>query len=236
MPTKHSKSSKKSEKGYKGGLGHGKRQGRGGQNGATMGAQAVSQADVAVERTTMLLQKQAELDQIMDKHDTMVREVFHLEKFVTLIEYDPTVSSSYSPLFSHLLVPRRPSRTIRSCFKSINRTMTCSNEPLHRRVHRVLQGGPISSAFKTSPHHFYLPRLLECILNPNCPSPLNQKESRKRSSPSMVLCPLNQLRRISLGKRNLYLNPQSLDLWARFCLWMAKLLSRWGLHVARREI
>lgn len=40
----------------------------------------------------MLLERQAELDRIMDKHDAMVREVFHLEKFVTLIEYDPIVA------------------------------------------------------------------------------------------------------------------------------------------------
>lgn len=40
----------------------------------------------------MLLERQAQLDQIMDTHDTMVREVFHLEKFVTLIEYDPNVA------------------------------------------------------------------------------------------------------------------------------------------------
>lgn len=95
MPTKHSKwlaSSKKSEKGVKGGLGNGKREGRSRRNGVTKGAQSVSQEDVAVERTTMLLERQAELDQIMDKHDTMVREVFHLEKFVTLIEYDPTIA------------------------------------------------------------------------------------------------------------------------------------------------
>lgn len=40
----------------------------------------------------MLLERQAKLDQIMDTHDTMVREVFHLEKFVTLIEYNPTIA------------------------------------------------------------------------------------------------------------------------------------------------
>ncbi|KAG2069681.1 hypothetical protein BDR04DRAFT_1021093, partial [Suillus decipiens] len=95
MPTKHSKwsaSSRKSEKGAKGGLGNGKRLGRGRRNGVTKGAQLVSQEDVAVERTTMLLERQAKLDQIMDTHDTMVREVFHLEKFVTLIEYNPTIA------------------------------------------------------------------------------------------------------------------------------------------------
>ncbi|KAG1746455.1 hypothetical protein EDB19DRAFT_358254 [Suillus lakei] len=95
MPTKHSKwsvSSKKGEKGVKGGLGNGKREGRARRNGVTKGAQLVLQEDVAVERTTMLLARQTELDQIMDTHDTMVREVFHLEKFVTLIEYDPTVA------------------------------------------------------------------------------------------------------------------------------------------------
>lgn len=75
MPTKHSKwlaSSKKSEKSVKGGLRNGKRESRGRRNGVTKGAQSVSQEDVAVERTTMLLERQAELDQIMDKHDTMV--------------------------------------------------------------------------------------------------------------------------------------------------------------------
>jgi helicase SWR1 len=75
MPTKHSKwsaSSKKSEKGVKGGFGNRKREGRGRRNGVTKGAQLVSQEDVAVERTTMLLERQAELDRIMDKHDAMV--------------------------------------------------------------------------------------------------------------------------------------------------------------------
>ncbi|KAG1824364.1 uncharacterized protein BJ212DRAFT_1475674 [Suillus subaureus] len=95
MPTRHSKwsaSSKKSEKGVKGGLRNGKREGRGRRNGVTKDARLVSQEDVAVERTTMLLERQAELDQIMDTHDAMVREAFHLEKFVTLIEYDPTIA------------------------------------------------------------------------------------------------------------------------------------------------
>ncbi|KAG1854196.1 SNF2 family N-terminal domain-containing protein [Suillus subalutaceus] len=115
MPTKHSKwsgTSKKSEKGVKSGLRNGKREGRGRRNGVTKGAQLVSQEDVAVERTTMLLERQAELDQIMDAHDTMVREVFHLEKFVTLIEYDPSYKSDYD-LLEKASTSAGPSRATR---------------------------------------------------------------------------------------------------------------------------
>ncbi|OAX42813.1 hypothetical protein K503DRAFT_732939 [Rhizopogon vinicolor AM-OR11-026] len=120
MPTKHSKS-KKGGKRHKEGLGPVNGHGHNGRNGAR---QAVSQVDIAVERTTMLLERQAELDQIMDKHDTMVREVFHLEKFVTLIEYDPIVAkkdnsivfqeykSSYD-LLERTSAPAGPSRTTR---------------------------------------------------------------------------------------------------------------------------
>jgi helicase SWR1 len=85
MPTKHSKwsaSSKKSEKGVKGGSGNGRREGRGRRNGVTKGAQSVSQEDVAVERTTMLLERQAELDRIMNKHDTMVSLSMSAREFI----------------------------------------------------------------------------------------------------------------------------------------------------------
>jgi helicase SWR1 len=42
----------------------------------------VSQEDVAVERTTMLLERQAQLDQIMDTHDTMVSLSMSPGKFI----------------------------------------------------------------------------------------------------------------------------------------------------------
>jgi len=85
MPTKHSKwsaSSKKSQKSVKGGLGNRKREGRGRWSGVTKDAQLVSQEDVAVERTTMLLERQAQLDQIMDTHDTMVSLSMSPGKFI----------------------------------------------------------------------------------------------------------------------------------------------------------
>ncbi|KAG9312128.1 WR1 complex protein, SNF2 family DNA-dependent ATPase [Chiua virens] len=54
----------------------------------------VSENRVARERTQMLVERQAELDGVLDRHDGMVREVFHLEKFVTLLEYDPKVAKT----------------------------------------------------------------------------------------------------------------------------------------------
>jgi len=84
MPTKHSKT-KKGEKRHKEGLGPANGHGRGGRNGVTKRARPVSQADIAVERTTMLLDRQAELDQIMDKHDTMVSPPVSLGEVSLLI-------------------------------------------------------------------------------------------------------------------------------------------------------
>ncbi|KAH0829138.1 putative helicase SWR1 [Lanmaoa asiatica] len=58
----------------------------------------VSEEQVARERTQLLVERQAELDGVLDRHDDMVRvmpfvrEVFHLEQFVTLLEYDPKVA------------------------------------------------------------------------------------------------------------------------------------------------
>ena len=75
MPTKHAKGSalqRKSENGRKESLGSLNGHGHEGRNGAAMGAQAASQEDIAVERTKMLVERQTELDQVMDKHDTMV--------------------------------------------------------------------------------------------------------------------------------------------------------------------
>ncbi|KAF8435050.1 SNF2 family N-terminal domain-containing protein [Boletus edulis BED1] len=47
---------------------------------------------VARERVQMLVERQAELDGVLGRHDDMVREVFHLEQFVTLLDYDPKVA------------------------------------------------------------------------------------------------------------------------------------------------
>ncbi|KAM0787908.1 hypothetical protein ACM66B_006116 [Microbotryomycetes sp. NB124-2] len=43
-------------------------------------------------RNEQLSAKQAELASIVDKHDNLVRELFHLDRFVTLIGFDPDVA------------------------------------------------------------------------------------------------------------------------------------------------
>ncbi|KAH7925305.1 hypothetical protein BV22DRAFT_1034199 [Leucogyrophana mollusca] len=57
-----------------------------------MGEWAATNEAVATERSRMLVERQTELDNILDTHDSMVREVFHLEKFVTLLGYDPKIA------------------------------------------------------------------------------------------------------------------------------------------------
>ncbi|KAI0919253.1 hypothetical protein AcV5_002215 [Taiwanofungus camphoratus] len=45
-------------------------------------------------RNAWIQQRQAELERIFDNHDNLVREAFHLEKFVTLLSYDPKVAKA----------------------------------------------------------------------------------------------------------------------------------------------
>ena len=48
-------------------------------------------------RNELLKAKEAELHEVVDEHDTAVREKFHLERFVTMITgWDPAVSASYA--------------------------------------------------------------------------------------------------------------------------------------------
>ncbi|OSC98421.1 hypothetical protein PYCCODRAFT_1439293 [Trametes coccinea BRFM310] len=43
-------------------------------------------------RTQWMQDRREELDRVFDTHDTLIREAFHLEKFVSLLTYDPKVA------------------------------------------------------------------------------------------------------------------------------------------------
>ncbi|KAH7334736.1 hypothetical protein B0J17DRAFT_671321, partial [Rhizoctonia solani] len=51
----------------------------------------MSDGDLAKRRISLVQQKKRELDEVHDRHDSLLRELFHLQKFVTLIGYDPNV-------------------------------------------------------------------------------------------------------------------------------------------------
>ncbi|KAI9511445.1 SNF2 family N-terminal domain-containing protein [Russula earlei] len=46
-------------------------------------------------RAALLRSKQAELDAIEDRHDDLIREAFHLERWTTLVTYDPVFKAKY---------------------------------------------------------------------------------------------------------------------------------------------
>ncbi|CAE6502352.1 unnamed protein product [Rhizoctonia solani] len=52
----------------------------------------MSDGDLAKRRTGLIDQKKRELDEVYDRHDSLLRELFHLQKFVTLIGFDPKVA------------------------------------------------------------------------------------------------------------------------------------------------
>ncbi|KAI0692413.1 SNF2 family N-terminal domain-containing protein [Cerioporus squamosus] len=66
--------------------------GRRGQSDGTRAEQAEGSSSVDGldgTRAKMVQDRQEELDRVFDTHDTLVREAFHLEKFVSLLTYDP---------------------------------------------------------------------------------------------------------------------------------------------------
>ncbi|CAE6506413.1 unnamed protein product [Rhizoctonia solani] len=52
----------------------------------------MSDGDLAGRRASLIEQKKLELDKVHDRHDSLLRELFHLQKFVTLIGFDPNVA------------------------------------------------------------------------------------------------------------------------------------------------
>ncbi|KIJ15547.1 hypothetical protein PAXINDRAFT_77322, partial [Paxillus involutus ATCC 200175] len=107
------------------------------------GGSGVSEEEVANERTRMLVDRQAELDRVLDRHDDSVREVFHLEKFVTLLEYDPKVAKrddsvvfqeykSKYDLLKRAAAPAGPSRTTRRAHTQRVLDLTVSSPASHK--------------------------------------------------------------------------------------------------------
>ncbi|KAF8841686.1 hypothetical protein BDN67DRAFT_949069 [Paxillus ammoniavirescens] len=107
------------------------------------GGSGVSEEEVANERTRMLADRQAELDRVLDRHDDTVREVFHLEKFVTLLEYDPKVAKrddsvvfqeykSKYDLLERAAAPAGPSRTTRRAHTQRVLDLTVSSPVSHK--------------------------------------------------------------------------------------------------------
>ncbi|CAE6457974.1 unnamed protein product [Rhizoctonia solani] len=52
----------------------------------------MSDGGLAERRACLIEQKKRQLDEVYDTHDSLLREMFHLQKFVTLIGFDPDVA------------------------------------------------------------------------------------------------------------------------------------------------
>ncbi|OBZ69570.1 Helicase SWR1 [Grifola frondosa] len=55
-------------------------------------APIMSEGRLEDERAKWVQQRQTELDNVFGRHDSLVREAFHMEQFVTLLSYDPKVA------------------------------------------------------------------------------------------------------------------------------------------------
>ncbi|KAK7057725.1 helicase SWR1 [Favolaschia claudopus] len=52
----------------------------------------VTPAKIEQERTALLSEKQTELVAVLDRHDNLIREQFHMENFGMMVDYDPEVA------------------------------------------------------------------------------------------------------------------------------------------------
>ncbi|KII95554.1 hypothetical protein PLICRDRAFT_170194 [Plicaturopsis crispa FD-325 SS-3] len=59
-----------------------------------MGSADATPERIEAERSALVAQRQAKLEQILDTHDTLVRESFHMEKFVSMLYYDPEAAKT----------------------------------------------------------------------------------------------------------------------------------------------
>ncbi|KAJ7099423.1 SNF2 family N-terminal domain-containing protein [Mycena belliarum] len=53
---------------------------------------ALTPAKIEAERTALLAEKQAQLAVVLDRHDDLIREKFHMENFRMMVDYDPQVA------------------------------------------------------------------------------------------------------------------------------------------------
>ncbi|KAJ7496688.1 SNF2 family N-terminal domain-containing protein [Mycena latifolia] len=53
---------------------------------------AVTPAKMEAERAALLAEKQAQLAAVLDRHDDLIREKFHMESFLMMVDYDPEVA------------------------------------------------------------------------------------------------------------------------------------------------
>ncbi|THH07869.1 hypothetical protein EW145_g3092 [Phellinidium pouzarii] len=67
---------------------------------STSAAAGVEDEIVVSERRALILERQGELERVLDRHDDLVREAFHLERFITLLQYDPLIAKQdQTPVF-----------------------------------------------------------------------------------------------------------------------------------------
>lgn len=54
----------------------------------------INEAEKEAQRQSLLVEKQAQLEEVVERHDTLVREVFHMENFRMMLAFDPEEAKS----------------------------------------------------------------------------------------------------------------------------------------------
>ncbi|KAJ6631434.1 SNF2 family N-terminal domain-containing protein [Mycena sp. CBHHK59/15] len=80
----------------------GKSKGKGKAKSKTARTPTAIPAKIETERAALLAEKQAQLTTVLDKHDTLIREKFHMETFLMMVGYDPeTAKQDDSQVFQN---------------------------------------------------------------------------------------------------------------------------------------
>lgn len=124
----------------------------------------VTQEMIEAERALLLAEKQAQLEEVLDRHDDLIRECFHMEHFRLMASFNPVESKQdNSPVFREVrcILAASIHRPLQS-LTSINPNMTWSNMLLLLRAHHVKHAGLTTNVKRLSPQH---PRYLRLLLS-----------------------------------------------------------------------
>ncbi|KDQ20190.1 hypothetical protein BOTBODRAFT_27602 [Botryobasidium botryosum FD-172 SS1] len=158
-----------------------------------------STEEVGVQREELLKNRRDELAGVVDRHDDLVREAFHLERFVTLVGFDPKeAKADTSPVFEQYRAPydlvantagssglntpaRKTRRAVTNRRVSLISTPSTPSTPLLQQS-TSQSGPPLSSGLSNGKGKG---KAREVFLPPQTPLPKNTGLARRGSQSSL---------------------------------------------------
>ncbi|KAJ8517523.1 hypothetical protein ONZ45_g5314 [Pleurotus djamor] len=139
----------------------------------------VSEGVLSAERSALLAQKQSEMEVVSDRHDTMVRELFHMTQFVDMLGYDPSFKTDRG----HDLLDQASTISAGPAVRRTRRTMNERQQALHTTAVSV-PITPLKSKKKLKPQSSSEPVHRDDAVPEEPQTARSTKETRSLSRPN----------------------------------------------------